>query len=1164
MPRIKCRSYLRDEPSKKKRVVIAEDDTMASLVKDLSERFSVDVAELQDPAGCTIERIEDIFEDDTLVVVPVERTPISGPDSGPLLARVPSGGGPSSMGGGSGGAGGDAASTAHLSAVTDPSAVLELQMLSCASVSDFVVDVVVASGQNGIVFAAKCTLPGLPRPNKTYALKLVFNFGVTTRTGANEFENEYKVLSQIHPHVNLSRFWGTIWDKIPDDVVPHLPEFAREQANYVDHAGVEQRRKALFIIFDFHPQSLEQHLTDLPAPLPFSLCVQYVLDLLQAVAHLDKHRVAHLDLKLDNVLVAIDDRLVVCDFGSAVLFKDNAMALQYHTGFSPGGNLRHLAPEVLSAYNRARGTDALLTIPYDRQEVWAIGVICYELALRCPPWPDYPTECQEESGRIVYDVAELPALPADYPAEFTRLVHSMLALDPSERMTAAVALDELRRLVSRDGVLPEGVVLRAGGGGSDSEGKGSEGSARRSAAPADWAAADAGSSKDDEVSDAAAALPVTVKSVTGAVTVVRVLPTDPVRVLRERATKALLPDGDIGASLLLYAGSRLDDDWLVGDFGLEAESCLHLVRPPPARTPAAAPSLSDSKLADDGEAPEAVATDARGVDRGGAGGMPVGDASAAVVTVPADAPSGRAVAFSTEQKHAVIELGDHDTSATGNKKTWGTVLVAQEAVSSGRHVWKFHIDCLDPRNKGGMAIGVVSTEFDWRSGILGAHRQSWGYSGRTGDKGDGSGFVSYGERYGTLDTVGIDLDIDSGVLRFSKNGKDQGIAFRDVFRGMRLAAAVCIGGVQRGGGYHRATVTKYIDLSMAAPGATAHGLTTVLSFDPLAKHEVIQLSNGNITATGNKKTWGTVLVSQEPLVTGRYKWKFVIDHLVPSNKGGMAIGVVSTSFNWREGILGAHADSWGYSGRTGDKGDGTGFVAYGEPYATGDTVGVDLDVNAGTLRFFKNGVDQGVAFSWGLKGKPLLAAVCIGGVAQGFHQATVVSGVSVPTGSRKFSATRKHEAVRLSNSNRTATGSGRTWGTVLVDQPFVTSGVHTWEFMVDCLVPANKGGMAVGVVSDAFSVESGILGAHAHSWGYSGRTGDRGDGSGFVAYGERYATGDVVTVELNADAGTLEFRKNGVSQGMAFTGLAGLALAPALCVGGVERPGGYHEATVLP
>jgi hypothetical protein len=42
-----------------------------------------------------------------------------------------------------------------------------------------------------------------------------------------------------------------------------------------------------------------------------------------------------------------------------------------------------------------------------------------------------------------------------------------------------------------------------------------------------------------------------------------------------------------------------------------------------------------------------------------------------------------------------------------------------------------------------------------------------------------------------------------------------------------------------------------------------------------------------------------------------------------------------------------------------------------------------------------------------------------------------------------------------------------------------------------------------------------------------------------VVYGDAFTTGDIISIELDMDNGTIDFHKNGVSQGEAFTGLSG-------------------------
>ncbi len=51
-----------------------------------------------------------------------------------------------------------------------------------------------------------------------------------------------------------------------------------------------------------------------------------------------------------------------------------------------------------------------------------------------------------------------------------------------------------------------------------------------------------------------------------------------------------------------------------------------------------------------------------------------------------------------------------------------------------------------------------------------------------------------------------------------------------------------------------------------------------------------------------------------------------------------------------------------------------------------------------------------------------------------------------------------------------------------------------------------------------------------------------------TTYGENFGSKDIVKCEVDSDKGTIEFFKNGESQGIAFENVRGL-LRPAVCCG---------------
>ena len=118
------------------------------------------------------------------------------------------------------------------------------------------------------------------------------------------------------------------------------------------------------------------------------------------------------------------------------------------------------------------------------------------------------------------------------------------------------------------------------------------------------------------------------------------------------------------------------------------------------------------------------------------------------------------------------------------------------------------------------------------------------------------------------------------------------------------------------------------------------------------------LANGNLdctTAVGTgAQTRGTIAVS-----TGKWYWEVLVNTTVVANN----IGIIKTSEALAADRPGASAGGYNYVGFSGNKENNASASSYGATYGSGDVIGVALDLDAGTLVFYKNGTSQGTAFS---------------------------------------------------------------------------------------------------------------------------------------------------------------------------------------------------------
>ena len=114
------------------------------------------------------------------------------------------------------------------------------------------------------------------------------------------------------------------------------------------------------------------------------------------------------------------------------------------------------------------------------------------------------------------------------------------------------------------------------------------------------------------------------------------------------------------------------------------------------------------------------------------------------------------------------------------------------------------------------------------------------------------------------------------------------------------------------------------------------------------------LSNGNLdfvqSSSGARTGRGTLGVS-----SGKWYWEYT--QLGGNSSPGIANASANTST-----YVGGDANGWSYFVDGSKYTNNTG-TSYGASYTTSDVIGIALNLDAGTLTFYKNGTSQGTAFS---------------------------------------------------------------------------------------------------------------------------------------------------------------------------------------------------------
>ena len=120
------------------------------------------------------------------------------------------------------------------------------------------------------------------------------------------------------------------------------------------------------------------------------------------------------------------------------------------------------------------------------------------------------------------------------------------------------------------------------------------------------------------------------------------------------------------------------------------------------------------------------------------------------------------------------------------------------------------------------------------------------------------------------------------------------------------------------------------------------------------------LSNGNLYSTGGGASWRPVS-SDMAMSSGRWYWEIYIDTVSSYQMHGIRPQIRDDGDvnHDNDHYPGTRSDEWGYNTDARLHNSASATSSWGDTYTAGDIIGVALDMDAGTLNFYKNGSATG-------------------------------------------------------------------------------------------------------------------------------------------------------------------------------------------------------------
>jgi eukaryotic-like serine/threonine-protein kinase len=259
-------------------------------------------------------------------------------------------------------------------------------------IGDYEIVEVLGAGGMGEVFKVRNTLSG-----RIEAMKVLHANLAGDKELAERFQREIRVQAALdHPHI--------------------------ARLNTAQLLTTQQGASQLVMVMEYvEGESLAQMLQR--GPLSLTDCVQYSVQVLDALGYAHEHGVVHRDIKPANIMCTRQGVIKLMDFGIARMAQDRKLT---DTGKTVG-SLHYMSPEQIQGVE-----------PEPRSDIYSFGITLYEMATGKKPF-DGTSNYSIMSAHLQQQPVPPINVAAGVPEALSQIILMAIAKDPGQRFQTAKA-----------------------------------------------------------------------------------------------------------------------------------------------------------------------------------------------------------------------------------------------------------------------------------------------------------------------------------------------------------------------------------------------------------------------------------------------------------------------------------------------------------------------------------------------------------------------------------------------------------------------------------------------------------------------------------------------------------------------------------------------------